>query len=76
MNGGENDDDDDDGDDSEPRAKAKPRAKKSKSNASAEEKKPRAPSKPVRYVSVCMLHMQAGNHQHSISTTCTSTYAS
>ena len=58
MNGGENDDD---GDDSEPKAKAKPRPKKSKTNADGEEKKPRAPGKPVRSVSVCMLHMQAGS---------------
>lgn len=58
MNGAENDDDD--GDDSEPKAKAKPRAKKSKTNADGEEKKPRAPGKPVRSVSMCMLHIQAG----------------
>ena len=57
MNGGGIDDD---GDDSEPKAKAKPRAKKSKTNADGEEKKPRAPGKPVRSVSVCVWHIQSG----------------
>ena len=53
--------DDEDRDDSEPKAKATPRAKKSKTNADEEEKKPRAPGKPVRYVSQCAAH--PGRHQ-------------
>lgn len=58
MNGGEEYSDEGD---SEPKAKAKPRAKKSKTDANGEEKKPRAPGKPVRSVSVCMRHIKAGS---------------
>ncbi|KAL3145008.1 hypothetical protein ABBQ32_003509 [Trebouxia sp. C0010 RCD-2024] len=43
MNG-----DEDEGEDAEPKARAKPRPKKPKINADGEEKKPRAPGKPVR----------------------------
>lgn len=45
MNG-----DEDEGEDAEPKARAKPRPKKPKINADGEEKKPRAPGKPVRCV--------------------------
>lgn len=58
MNGGEEYSDEGD---SEPKAKAKPRAKKSKTDANGEEKKPRAPGKPVRSVIVCIRHIQAGS---------------
>lgn len=45
MNG-----DEDEGEDAEPKARAKPRPRKPKINADGEEKKPRAPGKPVRCV--------------------------
>ena len=60
MNGGGGDDDD--VDDSE--AKAKSRAKKSKTNADGEEKKPRAPSKPVRHVPVSIAVQQSSAKTH------------